>query len=74
MEPVVEPNEKVQFEFDGLLSDELCRDADNLVAVDKLSKLPTAKAVTTTNADMAIKLKQRCISNKKNKIRPSPNF
>ena len=35
MEPVVEPNEEIQFNFAGPLPDELNRDAVFLVARDK---------------------------------------
>ena len=45
MEPVVEPKEEVQLDFAGPLPDELNREADILIAVDKWSKFPTAKAV-----------------------------
>ena len=63
MEPVVEPNEEVQFDFAGPLSDELIRDAYFLVAIDKWFKFPTAKVVSNTTADIAIKFMQRYISN-----------
>ena len=43
MESVVEPNEEVQLDFAGPLPNELNRDAYILVAIDKLSKFPTAK-------------------------------
>ena len=59
MEPVVEPNEEVQLNFAGCLPDELNRDANILVATDKCSKFPTAKVVTNTTADFAIKFKQK---------------
>ena len=59
MEPVVEPNEEVQLNFAGSLPDELNRDANILVATDKCSKFPTAKVVTNTTADFAIKFKQK---------------
>ena len=60
MEPVVEPNEEVQLDFAGSLPDELNRDAYILVAIDKW---PTAKVVSNTTADIAIKFMQRYISN-----------
>ena len=63
MEPVVEPNEEAQLDFAGTLPHELKRDAYILVAVDKWSKLPTAKVVSNTTADVALKIKQRYISN-----------
>ena len=63
MEPVVEPNEEVQLDFAGPLPDELNRDAYILVAIDKWSKFPTAKVVSNTTADIAIKFMQRFISN-----------
>ena len=56
MEPEVEPNEEVRFDFVGPLPDELNRDAYILVAIDKWSKFPTAKIVTNTRADIALKL------------------
>ena len=56
MEPVVEPNEEVQLNFAGPLPDELNKDANILVAIDKRSKFPTAKVVSNTTADIAIKL------------------
>ena len=63
MEPVVEPNEEVQLDFAGPLPDELNRYAYILVAIDKWSKFPTAKVVSNTTADIAIKFMQRYISN-----------
>ena len=63
MEPVVEPNEEVQLDFAGPLSDELNRDAYILAAMDKWSKFPTAKVVSNTTADIAIQFMQRYISN-----------
>ena len=63
MEPVVEPNEEVQLDFAGPLPDEINREAYILVAVDKCSKFPTAKVVSNTTADIAIKFMQRYISN-----------
>ena len=63
MEPVVEPNEEVQLDFAGPLPDELNRDAYILVANDKWSKFSTAKVVSNTTADIAIKFMQRYISN-----------
>ena len=63
MEPVVEPNEEVQLDFAGPLPDELNRDAYILVAVDKWSKFPTAKVVSNTTVDVALKFMQRYISN-----------
>ena len=56
MEPVVEPNEEVQLDFAGPLPDELKRDAYILYAIDKWSKLPTAKVVSNTTADVALSL------------------
>ena len=63
MEPVVEPNEEVQVDFAGPLPDELNRDAYILVPIDNWSKFPTAKIVSNTTADIAIKFMQRHISN-----------
>ena len=63
MELVVEPNEEVKLDFEGPLPDELNRDAYILDAKDKWSKFPTAKVVTNTTADIAIKFMQRYISN-----------
>ena len=63
MEPMVEPNEEVQLDFAGPLPDKLNRDAYFLVAIDKWSKFPTAKVVSNTTADIAIKFMQRHISN-----------
>ena len=63
MEPVVEPNEEVQLDFAGPLPDQLNKDAYILVAVDKWSKFATAKVVSNTTADVALKFMQRCISN-----------
>ena len=63
MEPVVENNEEVQLAFAGPLPDELNKDAYILVAIDKLSKFPTAKVVSNTTPDIAIKFMQRYISN-----------
>ena len=45
------------------LPDELNRDAYILYTIDKWSKFPTAKVVTNTTADIAIKFMQRYISN-----------
>ena len=45
------------------LLDELNRDAYILYTIDKWSKFPTAKVVTNTTADIAIKFMQRYISN-----------
>ena len=59
MKPVVEPKEEVQLDFAGPLSDELNRDAYILVAIDKWSKFPTAKVVSNTTTDIAIKFRQR---------------
>ena len=63
METVVEPNKQVQLDFAGPLPDELNRDAYILFAIDKWSKFPTAKVVSSTTADIAIKFMQRYISN-----------
>ena len=63
MEPVVEPNEEVQLDFAWTLLDEVNRDAYILVAIDKWSKFPTAKSVSNTTEDIAIKFMQRYISN-----------
>ena len=65
MEPVVEPNERVQLDFAGPLPDELNKDAYILVAIDKWSKFTKAKVVSNTTADIAIKFMQRYISNNK---------
>ena len=62
-EPVVKPNEEVQLDFAGPLPDELNRDAYILVAIDNWSKFPSAKVVSNTTADIAIKFMQRYISN-----------
>ena len=59
MEPVVEPNEEVQLDFEGPLLDELKKDTYILVAIDKWSKFPTAKVVSV---DVTIKSMQRYIS------------
>ena len=58
MDSVVEPNEEVQLDFAGPLPDELNKDAYILVAIDKWSKFPTAKVVSNTTADIAIKFRQ----------------
>ena len=63
IDSVVEPNEEVKLDFAGPLPDELNKDAYILVAIDKGSKLPTAKVVSNTTADIAIKFMQRYISN-----------
>ena len=63
MKPVVEPNREVQLQFAGPLRIKLNRDAYSLVAIDKCSKSPTAKVVSNTTADIAVRLMQRCISN-----------
>ena len=63
MEPVVKPNEEVQLDFARPIPDELNEEAYILVAIDKWSKFPTAKVVTNTTADIAIKFMQRYISN-----------
>ena len=63
MEPVVENNEEVQLDFVGPLPDEINRVAYISVAIDKWSKFPTAKVITTTTADIAINFMQRYISN-----------
>ena len=63
MDSVVEPNEEVQLDFAGPLTDELNKDAYILVAIDKWSKFPTAKVVLNTTADIAIKFMLRYISN-----------
>ena len=63
MEPVVELNEEVQLDFAGLLPDELKRDNYISVAINKWSKFPTAKVVSNTTADIAIKFMQRYICN-----------
>ena len=63
MEPVVERKEEVQLDFAGNLPGELNKDANNLIAMDKLTKLPTAIVVSNTTADIAIKFMQRYISN-----------
>ena len=63
MQLVVEPNEEVQLDFARPLPDELNRDAYILVAIDKCSKFPTAKVVSNTPADIAIKFMHRYISN-----------
>ena len=59
-------SKEVQIEFAGPVPDELNRDAYILVAIDRWSKFPTAKVVTNTTADVAIKFMQRLIS--KNEI------
>ena len=58
METVVEPNEEVQLDFAGHLTDELNKAAYFLVAVEKRSKFPTAKVVSNTTADIAFKFMQ----------------
>ena len=63
MELVVEPNKENQIDFAGSLPDEINKDVYILVAVEKKSKFPTAKLVSKTTADIAIKLKQKYISN-----------
>ena len=63
MEPVVEPNEEDQLDFAGPLPNELNKGAYILVAVDKWSKFPSAKVVSNTTADVALKFMQRYISN-----------
>ena len=63
MEPVVESNEEDQLDFAGPLPDELNKDAYILLAVDKWSKFPSAKVVSNTTADVALKFMQRYISN-----------
>ena len=63
MEPVEEPNEEVQLDFAGPLPDEINKDAYILVAIDKWSKFPTAKVVSKTTADIAIRFMQRYIFN-----------
>ena len=63
MEPVVDPNEEVKLDFAGPLPDELNRDAYILVALDNWSKVPAAKVIRNTTADVAIKFMQRYISN-----------
>ena len=62
IEPVVEPNGEVQLDFAGPLPNKINRDAYILVAIDKWSKFPTAKVVTKTTADIAIKIMQLYIS------------
>ena len=62
LEPVVEPKEEIQLEFAGPLPDELNEGANILVAIDRWSKFLTAKVVSNTTADIAIKLLQRYIS------------
>ena len=47
----------------GTILDELSKDAYILVAVDKWSNISTAKVVSNTTADLAIKFMQRYISN-----------
>ena len=61
--PVVEPNKEVQLDFAGPILDELNKDAYILVAVDKWSKISTAKVVSNTTADLALNLMQRYIPN-----------
>ena len=63
MEPVVEPIEKIQLEFAGPLPDDLKREAFILVAINEWSKLPTAKVVSNTTADIVIKFMQGHITN-----------
>ena len=63
MERVVEPGEELQLDFAGPLPGDLNKDAYILVAMDKWSKLPTAKVVSNTAADVALKFMQRYISN-----------
>ena len=63
MDLVVKPNEEVQLDFAGPLPDELNKVAYILVAIDKWSKFPTAKVVSNTTADFAIKFMLRYISN-----------
>ena len=53
--PVVEPNEEVQVNFAGPLSDELKTHVYILVTVDKWSKVPKAKIVTNTTARLVMK-------------------
>ena len=75
---MVEPNEEVQLDFTRPLPDESNRDAYILVAIDKWSKLPTAKVVTNTTADVAIKFMQRYTSNnwvpRRLRVRPGSNY
>ena len=63
VEPVVKPKEEVQIDSAGSLQDELHKDACNLVAIDKWPKIPTAKVVANTTADIAKKFIERYISN-----------
>ena len=63
MEPVFEPNESVQLHFTEPLLDELNQDAYFFVAIDKWSKLPSAKIISNTTADITIIFMQRYISN-----------
>ena len=63
MEPVVEFNGEVRLDFAGHLRDELKKDAYTLLAIDKWSKFPTAKVVSSTTADVVIKFMQKYISN-----------
>ena len=62
MNSVVEPIEEVQLDFAGPLPDELNKDAYILDAIGKWSKFQTAKVVSITTADVAIKFMQRYIS------------
>ena len=59
MDLVVEPNEEVQYDFAGPLPNELNKEAFILVPINKWSKFPTAKVVSNTTADVAIKCMQR---------------
>ena len=61
MERVVELGEELQLDFAGPLPGEINK--DELVAMDKRSKLPTAEVVSNTAADVALKFMQRYISN-----------
>ena len=63
MKPVFKLDEEVQQVFAGPILDELNKDAYILVAVDKWSKLPTAKLVSNTTADNSLNFMQRYISN-----------
>ena len=61
MKPVVKPNEKELLDFAGSLPDELNKGTYILVAINKRWKDPTAKVVSNTMADIAIKFMQMYI-------------
>ena len=63
LDAVVEPNEEIQLDFAGPLTDENDKEVYLLVGVDRFSRFPYAKVVSNNRADRIIRFMQNHIVN-----------